>query len=328
MYRRGERYKALAGVGDSGLHGFVSGDGLRWRKVQEEPFIHGPELDSQNLGFWSEYEGCYVCYFRTWSEYEGDHYRWVSRSTSDDFLTWTPPEVMDKGDAPWEHIYTNQTVPYFRAPHIYLSLAARYMPNRTVVTAEDGKRIGVPDEYVLDCSDNVLMSSRGGNRFDRTFLEALIKPAIGVENWSSRTNYPAHGIVQTGEHELSIYIQHNYGQTTGYMRRYTLRLDGFASAHAPYAGGELLTKPFTFSGNRLYLNFATSAAGGIRAELQDAQGQPLPGYALNDCEELVGNTCDAVVRWREGAELHAWTGKPVRLRFVMKDADLYALRFG
>jgi hypothetical protein len=323
-----ERYKALAGVGESGLHGFASADGLRWRKVQEEPFFQGPELDSQNVGFWSVHEGCYVCYFRTWSEYRGEHYRWISRSTSDDFMSWTPPRVMDKGDAPWEQIYTNQTAPYFRAPHVYLSLAARYMPNRPVISAEEGKRIGIPDHYALDCSDNVLMSSRGGNLFDRTFLEALVRPGIGAENWSSRSNYPAHGIVQTGEHELSIYIQHNYGQTTGYMRRYTLRLDSFASVHAGYTGGEFLTKPFTFSGGELHLNFATSAAGGIRVEIQDKQRQPLHGYHLSDCDDIVGNTCDGVVRWKDGPDLRALAGKPIRLRFAMKDADLYALRFG
>jgi hypothetical protein len=35
---------------------------------------------------------------------------------------------MDFGKTPVEHLYTNQTAPYFRAPHIYVAIAARFMP--------------------------------------------------------------------------------------------------------------------------------------------------------------------------------------------------------
>ena len=62
----------------------------------------------------------------------------------------------------------------------------------------------------------------------------------------------------------------------------TLRTDGFVSVHADYEGGELLTRLLTFEGSNLVLNFATSAAGSIRLELQDAHGQPLPGFAMEE----------------------------------------------
>jgi len=64
------------------------------------------------------------------------------------------------------------------------------------------------------------------------------------------------------------------------MERMTLRTDGFASLRARYSGGEVLTKPLKFEGSNLVLNFATSAAGSIRLEIQDANGNPLPGFAL------------------------------------------------
>ena len=38
-------------------------------------------------------------------------------------------------------------------------------------------------------------------------------------------------------------------ETGGIIRRYTMRIDGFGSLHAPLAGGELVTKPLIFSGN-------------------------------------------------------------------------------
>ena len=76
----------------------------------------------------------------------------------------------------------------------------------------------------------------------------------------------------------------------------------------------------------LALNFATSAAGGIRVEIQDVDGQPCEGFSLADCNELIGNELDRVVRFA-GGELAAMAGRPVRLRFVLRDADLFSLRF-
>jgi hypothetical protein len=89
-----------------------------------------------------------------------------------------------------------------------------------------------------------------------------------------------------------------------------------------------VTKPFTFRGDALFLNFATSAAGGIRIELQDAAANPLPEFALDDSREIIGNEIERRATWKGGADLQRFAGKPIRLRFVMKDADLYALRFG
>src|SRR6185437_8081279 len=182
-------------------------------------------------------------------------------------------------------------------------------------------------KYFKDTSDAIFMTTRGGNYYDRTFLSAFVRPGIGAQNWVSRTNYPALNVVQTGPTEMSVYVNQDYGQPNSHLRRYSLRLDGFASIRAPYEGGEALTRPITFTGNRLLLNFRTSAAGGIRIELQDAAGKPIPGFALADSVETIGNEIQRAARWKGNPDLAALAGKPVRLRIVMKDADLYAFRF-
>jgi hypothetical protein len=330
---RDERHKALAGHG-GGLMAFGSADGLHWRKLAKAPVLRCPQtkaFDSQNVGFWSPAEGCYVCYFRTWSDKNARGMRLISRATSKDFLNWSAPEVMEyrQGDrtAPVEQLYTNQTQPYFRAPQVYVALAARFMPGRQAITDEEAKAIRVDPHYYRDCSDVVLMSTRGGNVYDRTFLEGFVRPGIGPENWVSRTNYPALGVVQTGADTMSFYTNCNYGQPTACLRRYTLRLDGFASLRAPYEGGEMVSRPLTFAGNRLSLNFATSAAGGVRVEIQDSSGRPIPGYTLAECDELIGNALDRTVSWRKVGDVKPLAGRPIRLRFLMKDADLYSLKF-
>ena len=96
-----------------------------------------------------------------------------------------------------------------------------------------------------------------------------------------------------------------------------------AAEHVP-AGG---TEPIQFDGDRLLLNFATSAASGIRIEIQNADGELLPGYSWADAVELIGNEIERETRWSHRADVGKLAQQPVRLRLVMQDADLYALRF-
>ena len=78
----------------------------------------------------------------------------------------------------------------------------------------------------------------------------------------------------------------------------------------------------------LLLNFATSAAGSLRCEIQNEHGDPLPGFTLNDCDELYGDSLEQALSWNGVRELKSLAGRTIRLRFELKDADLYALRFG
>jgi beta-1,4-mannooligosaccharide phosphorylase len=307
-----ERYKALGGLayqphhmevrdkrGPGGLKAFVSSDGIHWRKVQQEAVIPedwGKYFDSQNAAFWSDTEQCYLCYFRRIE----NGVRSIARTTSQDFIHWTDPVLM-RANAPGEHLYTNVTQPYFRAPHIYVATPTRFMPDRGSTT------------------DILFMSTRGGDTYDRTFMEAFIRPGVGKDGWGNRSNYAAVGIHQTGPAEMSIFVIGN--------RRYVLRLDGFASVNAPWEGGELVTKPLRFTGSQLEINCSTSAGGVLRVEIQDVKGQPIPGFTLDDCPQIVGDQIARIVAWDTGADLTALAGKPIRLRFVMEDAALYSLRF-
>ena len=111
------------------------------------------------------------------------------------------------------------------------------------------------------------------------------------------------------------------------IRRGVLRVDGLASLRAPYSGGTVLTRPLTFSGSRLVLNYSTSAAGHVRVEVQDETGTPLPGFGMEDCPAIYGDEIERAVAWRTGSDLTSLAGRTVRLRIEMKDADLFSLRF-
>ena len=335
-----ERFKAFGGtMQGGGLMAYKSADGLHWEKMAEAPVItkamvpYKYMFDSQNVPFWSAAEQKYLCYYRVFE----DGIRRIVRSESDDFLKWSPPVLLEYRnpdmEAPIEHLYTNQTSPYFRAPHLYVSIAARFMPGRRVLTDEQAAAIKVNPGYFKDTSDAIFMTTRPVEGkahvgfYDRTFLEGFIRGGIGAQNWVSRTNYPALNVVQTGAAEMSVYVNQDYAQPTAHLRRYSMRLDGFASLHCGYAGGHMITKPVVFEGRELSLNFSTSAVGGVKVGLEDMEGNAIPGFSVEDCQMQIGNEIDRKVTWKSGTDVGALSGKPVRLRFSMKDADVFSFQF-
>ena len=74
------------------------------------------------------------------------------------------------------------------------------------------------------------------------------------------------------------------------------------------------------------LNFSSSAAGDVRVEVQDARGHVIEGYALDDCHEVWGDDLARTVKWGDTTDVSKLAGQPVRLRFVVRDADLYSIQ--
>ncbi|MEX2114520.1 MAG: hypothetical protein WD845_15100 [Pirellulales bacterium] len=319
-----ERYKALAGIKapgknwqegatPGGLFAFASPDGIRWQKMQKEPVLTKGAFDSLNLAFWDPTRGRYACYNRIFT----NNVRAIQSSHSSDFLHWTDGVANRYAEGVgYEHFYTNATWPCPGAEHLLLAFPKRFVPDRKKIASHsDG-----------GASDAVFMSSRDGLTWDRPFLEAWVRPGRDQKNWTERNNMPAWGIAETAPGEWSMYISEHYRWPDNRLRRLVLPRHRLASVHAPASGGELTTRPFTFTGDSLVLNYATSAAGSVQVELQDAAGKPLPGFALADMPPLYGDELDATVVWKS-ADVYSLAGKPVRLRFVLKDADVYALRF-
>jgi len=312
------RFKALAAA--RGLIAFQSPDGIHWSRIRPEPVITKGAFDSQNLAFWDSLRQRYAEFHRGSREGIRD----IMVSTSADFIHWTEPEWLDYGQVPREHLYTNAITPYFRAPHLLLGFPMRFVPTRKKV----------PDHPYPDLTDGVFMSSRDGLHWHR-WLEAFICPGLQRERWWERNNMTAWGLLVTRADipglpdELSLYSNENYYATAGEcrLRRYTLRMDGFVSVRASYTGGELLTRPLVFEGKRLAINYSTSAAGSVRAELASEDGRPIPGFELGACPEIYGDEIEKAVEWKGEPQLSRLAGRVVRLRFVLKDADLYALGF-
>jgi hypothetical protein len=312
----GERYKALAGIA-SKLYALGSADGLHWKKLQAEPVMTKGTFDSLNLAFWDTQAKCYRAFSRYFDRGAYKGYRCIQNCESKDFLHWEEPQPNRYADGvPKEHFYTNATFPCPGAPHHYLAFPMRFEPERKKI--DEMKEPGV--------SDAMFMSSRDGRNWDRSHLESWLRPGTDQRNWTHRSNMPAWGIVQTAPDEFSMYVSEHYGWPDNRLRRVTVRRHGFSSAHAAPGGGEFTTRPLIFSGDKFVLNYATSAAGSITVEIQDESGKPLPGYALADMKPLYGDELDAAISWKSKKDVSGIAGKPVRLHFVMRDADIYSIR--
>jgi len=336
---RGEEYKAVGfGRNPRGLYAFKSPDGLHWSPYNDgKPVMTGHAFDTQNIAFWDPSIGKYRSYIR---DFNGK-IRGIKMATSDDFVHWGERTWLEYPGAPVAQLYTNQIRPYYRATHLLIGFPARYVDRgwldatRRLPSLNERKlRSKTSSRYGSAVTDSLLMTSRDGRTFHR-WNETFMRPGLRTRhNWAYGDNYVAWHVVETDSteddspRELSLYATESYftGKTSR-LRRYTLRIDGFASLFAPREGGELITRPFRFRGDRLSINVATSAAGSVRVEIQDASGKPLPGFELATSKEIFGDAVDYPVEWKSTSSVGRLAGKTIRLRFVIREADLYSLKF-
>jgi len=341
------RYKATGAGFDcmKGVWSYQSPDGIHWKPMADKPVFDKGIFDSQNISFWSIKEQKYILYYRIFSGQGASGTRLVNRAVSDDFLNWTDEGTIQfpEGEGPeaLAQFYVNQIKPYERAPQLYLGFPARYVDHGLTASTSllpewnrREKRMTVAPRYGTAVTDSVYITSRDGKMF-RQSNDVFLRPGLRTQhNWSYGDNYIAWHVVETDStkddapRELSLYATESYftGRDSR-LRRYSLRIDGFASIHAKLQEGELKTKAVTFSGKELSLNVATSAAGTVGVEICDLNGSVIPGYSLDECDLIYGDSIDRRVTWKDHSNVESLIGKPVILRFVMREADLYSLVF-
>jgi hypothetical protein len=302
------KYKAISRgrpQAKKGLYVFQSADGIHWKLLSQQPVITIGAFDSQNLAFWDPVRKLYVAYYRNFRNGVRD----IMTCTSKDFLHWSKPQYIKISGAPREHLYTNAVQPYPRAPHIKIGFPTRYLPKGSKVAP-------------------TFMLSRDGLNFHR-WQQPVIPSTAPKDRDGNRSNYMTWGLLQLPgkPNEYSVYAtEAYYTGPNSRVRRFTYRVDGFVSVHSGEKGGELVTKPLTFTGKSLVLNYATKGKGTLKVELQDASGKPISGFTASDCKPLTGDEIAGKVTFA-GGDIGKLAGKPVRVRFVLQNADLYSLRF-
>lgn len=331
-----KRYKMLgSGSGKAAaMHGYCvafSADGIGWQMYPKNPVLPGGDTCTLSQ---DPRTGEYLAFFKRTHAYRGHSRRLVYLATSRDMQQWSAPtlvmapdEIDDKQTQAeggrYSQFYNMSVFPYAGQ---FLGLVTHFRYSGS--PAEEGPGQS-PDDGPIDVQ---LVHSRDGRKWLRCEDRRPIIPngphdydkgcILGVTN----------GPVVVGD-ELWLYYTAITTTHGGYLpkKRITIaraawRRDGFVSLYAGAAGGELVTKPLVFEGRRLTVN-ACAPNGGVRVEIQDAEGKPLEGHQLADCREIRGDKVEHAVTWNRGSHVSSLAHKPVRLRFVLKEADLFAFRF-
>lgn len=342
------RYKTQSKVYPSGeLHIYSSPDGINWSFYANVDPRGGP-VDTQTIIFWDENIGKYLLFSR------GKIYgRSVRRAEMKDlnsientgFVVWTDitdqytyfSERADRtepenlaNDTPMD--YYGATVFPYENVYIVLAQAFWHWIERDPRDLRPGtRRPGTRDVRLLISRDSKEFTRVGSRkafmgpgpfgRFDSKQIWAMPNPIVmDDEIWIyyNGTNWDRAGRIDPEAPD---------GRKRSAISRAIMRLDGFVSADAPYGGGEIITKPLKFKGNKLEINANTAAGGSIRVEILDSYGYPIPGFSINEANWINGNSVRLPVSWSNDNDLESLNGKIIRLRFVMQDCKLYSFQF-
>ena len=352
-----EKYKAIGaekmihpdGEEKTSLCCFVSPDGYHF--TLSHPMTRYGTFDSLNTAMWNGEK--YVCYYRSFHNIEGvdnseildlgqiySHSKMWSYATrdirvmySDDFRSWTLPEMIKFDDGLDYPLYTNNVEIYDRAP-IYIGFPVRYCErpewteNISQMTGYQTKKTAterIEPRTGRVSTDCIFMCSRDGKNWHR-FNEAFLTPGYEDEhNWIYGDCYLGYGLVDSGKEYYNLYtIDRHF--SFGYpkpLNRYEIRKDGFACYEAGGDEKALVTKPIIFDGTALHLNFSTSAYGYIYVSVLDENGNDLSGESV----EVFGDNIDRRVVFSDGFDLSTLREKAVRLKFRMRDAKLFSIKF-
>jgi hypothetical protein len=347
----GERYKAVAqGIKtgerpNGGLWAYVSADGLSFAQLGDKPVLEEGYFDSLNTVHWDPPSGVYRLYFRGFHEGRTGKLRDIRTAVSPDFIHWGESLSLNYGGAPEEQLYTNGILPYYRAPHIKAGFPVRYVERKWEPMFEQlpspAWRREKIKRYELRLgtalTDGLFMTSRDGLYF-RRWEEPFLRPGpFRGNNWVYGDCYQSWGLLETpGEdplapREISFFAGEDYSCRPVALRRYTVRLDGFACLAASREPRTVLTKAVVFEGDTLSLNMSTGAAGFVMVEFLSPEGKPIPNYSGPAAYKLFGDDTDIRALFGRGdnvsRDLSPLAGKPVRLRFTLSEARLYAMQF-
>lgn len=350
-----QKFKLVVGRADL----YSSPDGINWELYYPSVLTLRPDsliehhLDSQNIIFWDESINKYVTFGRRNTTKGRSIFRGEAETLDKfpmilDLPIVLGPDSMDLkyGDVHLVDYYMSAAIKYPWADNAYYMFPTayfHYIPNYITEFKDENPRNAGPlhTQFAASTDGNIWY------RYDRVpFIGLGMK---GEFDWASTRMF--YGIVPAlNGREIYMYYRasdwlhgwdrdkRNKNLLTGAglgaseniaaISRVVLRREGFVSVRGAYTGGEFTTPLVRFTGNQLLLNVNTSATGIVRAEILDADSKPIDGYSMEDCDRIhTTNEINRVVGWKGKSDISMLADKPIRLRFEIRDADLFAFQF-
>ena len=126
----------------------------------------------------------------------------------------------------------------------------------------------------------------------------------------------------------SAYNEHAGKSRVG-VNYYCFGENRLVSRYADIGGGWLLTKEFVLRGSKIEVNCDTRR-GELRAEIITGEGGNVrggayhAGFTCEDCDPITTDGYHHVLSWRGSSDLTEFVGKPIYIRFHLKETKLYS----
>jgi len=303
-----------------------SPDGLRWTfapETREKGLFSSSDVLSF---FWDPYAARYV---GTWKS-SNRRGRAVGVVWSRDGLTWQKPVegpvfVADDLDPDATQVYGMPVFPY---QGLYIGLPWIYNARWFKYGGYTDQRL-YESELDSPCTmDTQLAWSWDLINWTRPPERQAFIPHGEAGQFDSGMIYTARAPVQVGD-ELYFYYggwdgPHNGKRVKAAIGLATLRLDGFCSLRAGAAEGWCISRREPLRVPRVTINARTAADGYVLAELLDREDRVIPGFSRADCVPFSGDAVRHVLAWRTAALPDAHRDGDKKIRFILKQADLFS----
>ena len=305
-----------------------SPDGIHWGEC-DSFFI--PAIGDLSHLTWDPYRKQYLIFARDFFLPEDVHAKfrdteWYRKEfwgravrlyTSEDFVHWTPGEIVmyaDIDDRPGDEIYSMAVFPY---EGLYIGLIQMYH--------------AFPGDNTLDIQ---LAVSRDALSWQRVGNREVFIPLGDVGSWDRFNHSLASSPVMVDD-EIRIYYggrtwRHpvcgklyegaDTGPVWSGIGMATLKRDRFVHLAASFDGGYAETPDLVIPDGRLHVN-TQSRFGTLRVIVCDGEGRPFPG---GESKPLSEDSLDAVVEWDTASLMDLAKGRSLRFRFELKNAKLYS----
>ncbi len=303
-----------------------SPDGLRWTFAPETA-KRGLFRSSDVLNFFYDpYKARYVATWKT-SSRRG---RAVGVAVSKDGLKWTKPVqgpvfTADDLDPDATQIYGMPVFPY---QGLYIGLAWIYNARWFKYGSYADQRMYEVEKDSPCTVDVQLAWSWDLINWTRPPRRKPFIPRGKPGEFDSGMIYTARAPVLVND-QLYFYYggwdgPHNSPKSKANIGLAVLRLDGFCSLRAGEREGWFISRREPFYVPKVAINARTRDDGYVAAEILDTNNRPIPGFTRRECIPFRGDSVRHVLTWKTESLPAAYRDADKKLRFYLKNADLYS----
>lgn len=301
-----------------------SRDGFHWEAdygmVWNKP---GWTPEPPVYGFYNRHTGRH-----TFTSRPGHGDRRVTILDTEDFRSWSDPELLLQPDALDEGLTELYGMPVFPYEGAYVGLPWSFHVNSTERPSKFNRSLGW-----IDCQ---FAYSYDGRRFQRGLERPFIPLNPPGEYGGGHLQPSAMAVVgdeiriwsTAGKHSHGMGAQmierHGSVSGLGAITLHTLRKDGFFYLASTGSWAEIISKPLVLNRPSLSVNAAVTN-GEFRYQLTDVEARPLAGFSFDDCVPLIdADSTSAPLGW--AGNLDSIVGKPIRLEAKWLNGRVYAFR--